>query len=68
MIKSRITKLLGTVLAGVAMVAIPIKHSKALDYWDDLTIIEDVVEGEQVVGQVRLPDWDLIALEDFLFS
>ena len=65
MIKARITRLLGTVLAGVAMVAIPIKRSKALDYWDDLTIIEDVIDGEQVVGQVRLPDWDSIALEDF---
>ncbi len=65
MIKSRITRLLGTVLAGVAMVAIPIKHSKALDYWDRFTIIEDVVEGEQVVGQVKLPDWERITLEDF---
>ena len=40
--KSRLTRLLGTVLAGVAMVAIPIKRSKAMDYWDDKTIIEDV--------------------------
>ncbi len=65
MIKSRITRLLGTVLASTAMVAIPIVRARALDYWDRFTIIEDVVEGGQVVGQVRLPDWERIALEDF---
>ncbi len=33
--------------------------------WDNKTITQDVVDGSQVVGQVKLPDWDLITFEDF---
>ena len=65
MMKSRITKLLITVLSSAAIVALPIKQIRAFDYWDDKTITEDVIDGEEVVGQVRLPDWDRIALADF---
>ncbi len=65
MMKSRITKLLITVLSSAAIVALPIKQIRAFDYWDDKTITEDVIDGEEVVGQVRLPDWEQIALADF---
>ncbi len=65
MLKSRITKLLAAVLSSVTLLTIPLRQAKALDYWDDKTIIQDVVDGAQVVGQVRLPDWDLITFDDF---
>lgn len=65
MMKSKIIRLLTTVLSGAAMVAIPLFEVQAFDYWDEKTIIQDVVDGEHLVGQVRLPDWERIALEDF---
>ncbi len=65
MMNSRITRLLITVLSSAALVATPIKQARATNYWDDKTITEDVIEGERVVGQVKLPDWEQIALEDF---
>ncbi len=63
--KSSITRLLATVLFSTSILTIPLTQAKAVDYWDDKTIIQDVVDGSQVVGQVRLPDWDLITFEDF---
>ncbi len=65
MMKSSITRLLATVLFSTSILTIPLTQAKAVDYWDDKTIIQDVVDGSQVVGQVRLPDWDLITFEDF---
>ena len=65
MMKSSITRLLATVLSSAAVLIIPLTQAKAVNYWDDKTIIQDVVDGSQVVGQVRLPDWDLITFDDF---
>ena len=62
---SKTTKLLTTFLTTVAMFAAPIAQVRAADYWDDKSIIENVVDGDRLVGQVRLPDWDNITLEDF---
>lgn len=59
------TRLLGTVLSTAAMVAIPLSEAKAFDYWDDKIITQDVVYDGQVVGQVRLPDWERISFADF---
>lgn len=59
------TKLLTTALTTVTMIAAPITQVRAADYWDDKTITENVVDGDRFVGQVRLPDWDNITLEDF---
>ena len=65
MMKSRIIRPLATVLSSLAIVAMPLTQARANDYWDDKTITEDVVEGDRVVGQVKLPDWERIALADF---
>lgn len=59
------TKLLTTALTTVTMLAVPITQVRAADYWDDKTITENVIDGDRFVGQVRLPDWDNITLEDF---
>ncbi len=65
MMKSRIVRLLTIVLSSTAIVTILIKQARAFDYWDDKTITEDVIDGDRLVGQVRLPDWERIALADF---
>lgn len=65
MMRSRITRLLTTVLSSAAIVTAPIGQAHAMNYWDDKTITEDVIDGERIVGRVRLPDWEAIAIEDF---
>ncbi|MEO1671438.1 MAG: hypothetical protein AAFR77_11735, partial [Cyanobacteria bacterium J06631_2] len=47
------------------MFAAPMTQVRAADYWDDKSITENVVDGDRLVGQVSLPDWDNITLEDF---
>ena len=64
MIRLRISKLLATVLPCAALLTIPLPQARA-DEWEGKTIIQDVFDGSQVVGQVRLPDWDVITFEDF---
>ncbi len=65
MMKSGITRLSITALTTATMVAIPVTQVRATDYWDDKSITENVIDGDRLVGQVSLPDWDNITLEDF---
>jgi len=56
MIRLKISKLLVTVLSCAALLT---------NQWEGKTITQDVFDGSELLGQVRLPDWDVITFEDF---